>query len=132
MYAILVAGLLAQTSPTGPDAVTTVEEVVADGSYAEFRLVTDIGGALAADTLIVSGAPAMYCSGGAYQYEPGPARQCWLRARVNTVRLEARATGRHGADWNVDWNGCTPVEGGRACEVTVNRETLVGARFRRG
>lgn len=130
---LLAAALLAQAPAAAHQAVTTVDEVVVEGAYAEFRLVTDIGGELATDTLVVSSAPPMHCSGAAFQYAPGPARQCWLRARVNTpVRLEATARGRFGPDWTVEWTGCAPVGDGRACEITVTGEARVGAVFRRG
>ena len=132
MSAVLVAAAVLAQTPVVPPSTTTVDEVVVDGSYAEFRLGIDIGGPLAADTLVVSASPPMYCSGAEFQYEPGPARQCWLRARVNTtVRLEATARGRFGDAWTVDWSGCEPVDGGRACEITMVRESRVGAVFRR-
>lgn len=125
--ALFVAVLLAQ-SP----AATTVDEVVVDGSYAEFRLVTDIAGDLGPDTLVRSTTPPMTCSGARWRYEPGPARQCWLRAQVHSpVRLEAVAPGRFGADWTVEWTGCAPADGGRVCELSLDRETTIGATFRR-
>lgn len=133
MSAVLLAAvLLSQTPAAAQPTITTVEEVVVEGAYAEFRLGVDISGPLAADTLVVSAAPPMYCSGAAFQYAPGPARQCWLRARVNTtVRLEATARGRFGDAWTVDWSGCEPVDGGRACEIVIERESRIGATFRR-
>lgn len=129
---LLVAAAIAQAPAAAHQTATTVDEVVVDGAFAEFRMVTDIGGELASDTLVVSAAPAMHCSGAAFQYAPGPARQCWLRARVNTtVRLEAVARGRFGPDWTVEWSGCAPVGDGSACEITVTGESRVAAVFRR-
>ncbi|WGM38393.1 hypothetical protein [Caulobacter sp. NIBR1757] len=112
-------------------AQTEVSEVLIRGDNTVILRI-NVSGDLGPRSVVVSDdVVGINCGPDAYKYTPHENRQCWVWVRKSkTALLSAKGMkGQFGKDWSVAWTGCEVLDGGRACRIVPENETIVGAVF---
>ncbi|MBW8304249.1 MAG: hypothetical protein K0M78_09965 [Brevundimonas sp.] len=129
---LTLAGQQSAPPAVDPTGATVLDEVVVIGGYPTGLLTVVVEGEADARALVAS-EPDLRCGPEIWRWEAyGRPRLCWLRRRLGaTVTLSASWTGRPGADWTVDWQGCDRVIAPDRCEVDLRPGNRVRATFHR-
>lgn len=132
MKRILAAAAVLTALVAAPTlAQTEVSEVLIRGDNTVILRV-NVSGNLGPRSVVVSDdVVGINCGPDAYKYTPHENRQCWVWVRKSkTVLLSAKGMkGQFGKDWSVAWSGCEVLDGGKACRIVPENETIVGAVF---
>ena len=130
--ALALAALIAQppSFATGPDEVTSLDEIVVIGVRRDLLVSVQIDGDLDDQSMVVSAPAGVRCGGHEWRWaDYGRPRGCWIRRTTGeTVMLEASDD----QPFDIAWTGCEVQSDPHRCRVFVGGEPVtVTARFTR-